>query len=720
MLERGKAVRDKQRKGGKSAPPPPVQPEIIAPAPPPVWRKHALFILLLWVCLLSAYSNSFSGAFVFDNSIILQDSRIKAWTPQNIDLIWNQEYWYKWALSGLYRPATTFTYLFNYTILGEGSNPPGYHWINFSLHAINAALVYLLGLVLLGEMLPAFAMALLWSLHPLLTESVTNIVGRADLLATFGILAGLQCHIQAASESGRRKIAWLAGLAAVTAVGFFSKESAVVVLAAMLIHDIAYGGVKLWRARIAGYIAAAIPLAIYLYIRAQVLAKVPGEPVAYGDNPLLGVEFWQARFTAIKVIGKYLWLLICPTTLSSDYSYNQIPLSGFGFAPEDLKAWIALIVCLAALTLGVLCYRRRKAIFFFVLFFFAALAPTANVVMLIGTIMAERFLYVPAIAFAGCLTVAIWTACRHDQRSALALAGVIAAAFLVRTYVRNADYRDERTFWTKAIQTSPHSYKTHMAYAQAINISTSEKSVDQSLEEINKSIAILKPLPDVRQPSFPYINEGVYYREKGELTKKKFANPDEGARAARTWYEKSLEPLLAAKRFEAALNEAAKRRAEQRGERALDFGWWQLNLEAGRTYLALEQPHKAIEEFRIGLRRRPKPELYRALGIAWAAAGDNRRGAAAYMEGLVVDPTFTALTSELVKYYSQTEPRSCAVQQAGGSTSINLACPLVHDDLCAGARNAAEYYVQGDERPKALQVANTAIRELGCPADLFK
>ena len=48
----------------------------------------------------------------------------------------------------------------------------------------------------------------------MLTESVTNIVGRADLLAAFGVLAALMCHIKAASAAGQQKLGWFAGIAA--------------------------------------------------------------------------------------------------------------------------------------------------------------------------------------------------------------------------------------------------------------------------------------------------------------------------------------------------------------------------------------------------------------------------------------------------------------------------------------------------------------------------
>ena len=181
----------------------PAPPAVPSPNPLPIplprrdiWRRRALPILALWAFALLVYSNSFRAGFVFDNnSAILRDSRVHAVTSENLQLILTGDYWYKTSNTLLYRPLTTFSYLLNYAIFGNGPHPAGYHWVNFGLHAVNIALLYLLGLLLfqehkLKEHL-AFALAAVWAVHPVLTESVTNIVGRADLLAAFGVLAGL-------------------------------------------------------------------------------------------------------------------------------------------------------------------------------------------------------------------------------------------------------------------------------------------------------------------------------------------------------------------------------------------------------------------------------------------------------------------------------------------------------------------------------------------------
>ena len=268
-----------------------------------------------------------------------------------------------------------------------------------------------------GAPAPAFALAALWGVHPLLTESVTNIVGRADLLAAFGVLAGLLCYVKSATAAGRRKLFWVAAMVAAQAVGIFSKENAAVLPGIMLLYDLTWRRRTAWRGRALAYAALVLPLAAFFYLRGTLPMHILAR---FGDNPLMSAGFWTARLTAVKVIGKYLWLFVWPARLSADYSYNAVPL--FGWHPaewEDAKALIALAVCLGAALLAVRWYRTRKPLFFFLAFFFVALAPTSNLAILIGSIMAERFVYLPSIGLAGCVVAAIYALGRQVSRQRL-------------------------------------------------------------------------------------------------------------------------------------------------------------------------------------------------------------------------------------------------------------------------------------------------------------
>jgi len=443
------------------------------------WRRHGWRLLAIWGLLLIAYSNSFHSGLVFDNaSVIGQDPRIRQATLENVASILRGGYRYTNTTAGLYRPLTTFTYLVNYAVLGDAARPPGYHWVNLAIHAVNVALVYALGILIFGEAAPAWALAAIWGLHPLLTESVTNIVGRADLLAAFGVLAGLLCHVRGASAAGRRRLAWLVGIAAAQAVGILSKESAVVLPAIMLLYDLAWPGHTTWRLRAPAYGAPALPLAAFLYLRGQLHLPML---IPFADNPLVHAGFWTARLTAVKVIGKLLWLFLWPARLSADYSYNAVPLFAWGANWEDAKALIALAVCVGAGLLATIWavrgQRAGKPLIFFLAFFFVAVSPTSNLLLFIGSIMAERFLYLPAVGLAGCLVATIFALGRRNSlrrpamaRIAWAGLGVLCLALAARTYARNFDWQDDLSLWTSAVNNCPESAKAHYNLAKTLEV----------------------------------------------------------------------------------------------------------------------------------------------------------------------------------------------------------------------------------------------------------
>jgi tetratricopeptide (TPR) repeat protein len=459
---------------------------------------------VLWSLALASYSNSFRAGLVFDNaSLVAEDSRIQAATPQNIESILTGGYRdgnrLHAATAGLYRPLTTFSYLLNYAVLGDRPQPAGYHCVNFLLHAANIALVYAVGMVILGKASPAWALAAIWGLHPLLTESVVNIVGRADLLAAFGVLAGLLCHVKSASAAGLRRVAWLAGLTAAQAIGLFSKESAVVLPGVMLLYDLIWCDRAAWRRRMPAYAAVSVPFAAYFYLRSGVHTHML---IDFTDNPLVRAGFLTARLTAVKVVGAYLWLFLWPSRLSVDYSYNAVPL--FGWRPsnwEDAKTLMALAVCLGAGLLAILLAVRwrsaGKPLLFFLIFFFVALAPTSNLIVLIGSIMAERFLYLPSVGLAGCVVASIyWLGQERFRKPAAkpvawtALA-VVCVALAARTYARNFDWQDDRSLWTSAVDVCPEAAKSH--YNLAVEF---ERIRDRQPEAIGEYQAALRIEPD--------------------------------------------------------------------------------------------------------------------------------------------------------------------------------------------------------------------------------
>jgi hypothetical protein len=136
------------------------------PADAAWWNRQWLAVAALCALTLMAYGNSFVSGFALDNrGILLEDPRIRAATSENLALILQHTYWWPYGESGLYRPFTTLTYLFNYAILGNTDHPAGYHWINFFLHAGNVLLVYFVARRLIREFRLAVWIAAVWAVQ---------------------------------------------------------------------------------------------------------------------------------------------------------------------------------------------------------------------------------------------------------------------------------------------------------------------------------------------------------------------------------------------------------------------------------------------------------------------------------------------------------------------------------------------------------------------------
>jgi protein O-mannosyl-transferase len=685
-----------------------------------MWRFHLLAVAAIWAVALVAYSNSFANRLTYDSfHLVLGDARVHAATSANVGLIWGEEYWYRTSTTGLYRPLTTFSFLFNYAILGNGPNPAGYHWVNFGLHAANILLVYLLALTMFRRLPLAAATAGLWGLHPVTVEAVTNIAGRADLLAAAGVLGGLLCHIRAGeSISPVRKAAWLAALMSAAAIGIFSKENAITLPALMLVYDLAFRlpGKRPRAFQLPSYLAVAPPLMLFFALRARVLGQIPIIADPFLDNPLTGAGFWAARMTAIKVLAKYLGLLLWPAGLAADYSYNQIPIfSGRFDSWESWKAAAALAIWIAVLLIAVRVWRGNRGVFFFIAFFAVTILPTSNLIILIGSIMAERFLYLPSVGVAGCLAAAVYAA---SGRLAVRwpLAGnaappvliAICLVFALRTWTRNGDWFDEKSLWVHDVRVSPRSAKIHAGLAEAL-WQEGRSFHDAATSERETAVSIMRDLPEDRQRPLDFVALGICYRERGDAFA---ARGGDFASQSRVWYERSLQMLLNAERVARAQNQKIKGAYLSGGKRPPQNFLPRISLERGRTYASMGQPARALEAFEEGRMLEPEIVFFGEIVRTHETLGDPRRAVIASLEGLVADPVQTGFASKAITLYRGMDSRTCA-SLAGGS-GLNVSCPTVRDDLCTAGLNVFRLYLQSGRSEQAASIRSNTLDALGC------
>ncbi len=502
----------------------------------PVWLACAALLCLT----LIAYANSFSAGFALDSHMLaLGDPRIRELNASNLRLIVQHTYWWPNGEAGLYRPLTTLSYLFNYAVLGNADTPIGYHVVNFLLHAANVILVFALSLKLITgptRLRISVAIAGLWAVHPVLTESVTNVAGRADLLSAMGVLGAFWLYLKASVSIGTTRTWSLIGMAVATGFGVLSKESAVVVPGVVLLHEFLLRrpkdpGTRFLRTGLRlELLAIFLPIALMLLARTLVLSNSLPAEWPFVDNPIRYAGFWVGRLTALDVLARYLALALWPARLSADYSYSQVPFAGG--STGDWFAWMAM---LGAIVSVAVLYRRNRLAFFFASFAFLALLPGSNLLFPIGTIMGERLLYLPLVGIIAALVAIVEPAAAKWKISfpvVSALVGLIAAGLCVRTIVRNLDWRSDRTMASASVRTSPQSFKVHrLLAAQLLESDPSEAGVTRAMNEADKSVSILDGLPDRLSVAEPWTLAANCHLAKGNLL------PES---RARTEYERAV------------------------------------------------------------------------------------------------------------------------------------------------------------------------------------
>src|SRR6185312_11084012 len=164
------------------------------------------------------------------------------------------------------RPVLNLSLAVNYAI--SGPDPWSYHALNLAIH-VGAALC-LFGLIrrTAGPALLAFAVALLWAVHPLQSEAVMYIVQRAEsmmalfyLLTMYGFVRGLQ---------GVHRTAWLAVSWTACLLGMGTKEVMVSAPVIVFLYDRTFAAgtfAEAWRLRKRYYLALAatwIPLLAFV------------------------------------------------------------------------------------------------------------------------------------------------------------------------------------------------------------------------------------------------------------------------------------------------------------------------------------------------------------------------------------------------------------------------------------------------------------------------
>jgi tetratricopeptide (TPR) repeat protein len=403
---------------------------------------------------IAAWSNSFNGPFIFDDlSAIRNNPTLRAFPA------WDN-FVPPPATAVSRRPVVNLTLAVNYAI--SGLDVRGFHAGNLLIHLL-AALV-LFGVVrrtLTASSLReqfggaasglATAVALIWAVHPLLTESVTYLTQRTECLMGLFFLLTLYGAIRGASSGHPWR--WYAAAVAACALGMGAKEVMATAPIVVLLYDRCFlsGSFReALRRRWPLYLGLAATWAI---LGALVIAYPWGAATGAGFG-LAEAGLWEYARTQPGVILNYLRLSFWPSSLCLVYFWPIATSAG------QIIPAAAVIAALLAATCWAL--RRAPALGFLGAWFFLILAPTSSFVPIVTEVAAERRMYLPLAAIVtGCVVAAYWLGLKlvlgaaESARTRKLLGGALAAAALLSaatalgygTFERNAQYRDAISIW---------------------------------------------------------------------------------------------------------------------------------------------------------------------------------------------------------------------------------------------------------------------------------
>lgn len=411
-----------------------------------------------------AYANTFAGDWVWDDvsSVLLHD------TVQHpgkfFQLFAEDQHAFGRGQGNFYRPLVAASFMLDFALsydpVLDGSELKGFpdvkpflfHLTNTLWHIAAAVLLFFLLVRLDAPRMVQAAAPLLFVLHPMHTEAVAYISGRADMMSATFILAALLCATSDA-EGGRRWIALaLSGL--FFALGLCSKESTTiypVLLAVMILLRPTPNGEAPtkadWKARSLPLGMAVVMLLGYGALRMTVLKFNEGSG---GSASGLGhrlVETCQA-------FAFYIKTLFLPTGLHMEQTLVGTPAwtAVFGF--------VFLAGCAVA---AVLAYRAgHRRITLGLCWFLAAWLPISGIFPL-NAPMAEHWMYVPMAGFWWALLELLLLLSRRLALRPLvpAVATLLALVFLFQTVARNRDWRSNEAIFRSTLAANPDSLRAH-------------------------------------------------------------------------------------------------------------------------------------------------------------------------------------------------------------------------------------------------------------------
>jgi tetratricopeptide (TPR) repeat protein len=584
----------------------------------------------------SAYLGSLHGPFVYDD---------------NIWITWNRSIRRLWPLwdvlspdkaSAVYgRPVLSLSLALNEAI--GGMNPLGYHAANLVIHVLAALTLFGIVRRTLGYLpsrfpregdrtIAACAAALLWAVHPLLTESVTYVIQRAESLMGLFYLLTLYAFIRMVQAPNGR--AWGFGAVLACLLGMGTKQVMVTAPFIVLVYD---------RTFIAGTFAAAMRARWGLYLGLAAtwvpFALLGGGIGAAGVGFGLGYQWWAYALTECWVVAHYLMLAFWPFPLVFDYGADVVS------SVHETIPWAAILVVLAAA--GFIAFLRRLAAGFAAVWFFAILSPSSSFIPVAYEPMAESRMYLPLAAVTALVTCALWSAL---GRRSIPLLAAAALALGASAFLRNADYRTDVSIWTDTVLRRPNNERARLALGSALAMQGRNDEAARQFE------AALRIDPGDFQARLN-LGMALYHKGRAADALAQYAAIAPPTPDSPTLHYDIALALDLAGRMDAAV-------AEYAAALRLDPVYAEARNNLGSDLYRTGRVAEAVLQFGTALAAAPdSPRIHFNMALALASMDRNERAIAHYRDAVRLDPEYAEARNNLGNLLEQTGDTAGALAQ---------------------------------------------------------
>ncbi|CAK9010500.1 unnamed protein product [Durusdinium trenchii] len=457
------------------------------------WPRAAVAVLLALGALITwipALSYNFNGGFFMDDAMIKKNPNV--YEELNWLRLFRTDYWGLDMFQGewthkSFRPLTVLSFRWNHALAGfEGS---GFHVVNVLLNWVCSVLMGVLGFAL-G--LPAdFALLLgaLFLAHPVHTESVLYIVGRADLLCLLLILVAALLYTPCVKELQPGFLLLPLSAVLMVAAGL-CKETGFCFFGLLAGWEILGGLLTSWRR---GRVLRILAMLLLGSLACGLRVWYTGTAIENMDphsNPIAVHVDRGVRLRSYALLhGIYMKLLVFPNFLSYDYSFDAIPLV---LDASDCRLLLPLVAyqgffMLLALSLSVLHPHKQasEAPIVGMAILLLSFVPMSNILFPVGTMIGERLLYIPSAGLL--LTVVSLVFSWKRRNSGAALLCIAGALGIWRCAVRVPEWKDSESITTADGLTQLNSARVQFNLA---NVYLQAKQYDLALDTYQRSINI--------------------------------------------------------------------------------------------------------------------------------------------------------------------------------------------------------------------------------------